>query len=377
MDNDVLLLIERMPKGLLATYQQIYDQISTHPSQKTIVDRAFLWLMYSNKPMDTEGVLDAICYSADHNQPAKKIEKARFLKLCKNLIFFDAPDDRFRFCHASVSEYIGESLWTPGNAHCYAAKTCLRLLFLVYGEPKDPEWNSQRPGRDGIAAKDDGRAIKESVISPTSSTFYPYCRDNWFHHVKRHEAIAPNPSQIDPNLNSLLKSFLNSPLQSGQVYERWHGDLANNATLERDPFKLLFEHLPTDNDSPFIGDISPSTLPILAMCRFAIGTSLLVDEWSITEEVSSLVNGRGDTLLTLAVQGGSLQICDALVKCKVSIDHNGSIYSALHYAANLNRLEIERLLLENGAPVDPKGYGALDTSPSRLRMVTSRWFKFL
>lgn len=341
MDDDVLFMIERMPKGLLATYRYIYDQISTHPSQKTIVDRAFLWLMYSNNGMDTEEVLEAICHDANHNRPAKKIEKDKFLKLCKNLVIFDASADRFRFCHASVSEYIADSLWTPEDSHCYAAKTCLRHLFLAYGEPAEATGDSSRPGRDGITTNVDGRMAKALVTSSDASRFHRYCGHNWFHHVQCYEAMA-SPSQLDANLISLLKSFLKSPLQSGHVYKSWHREFSDNIEFEG-------HHVLT-------GDISPPDLPILAMCFFAIGTSLLADGWwNVTEECSSLLNSKGDTLLILAVLGGSLRICEALVESGVHIDHIGSTYSALHYAAYFGRFEIARLLLENAATVNIKG----------------------
>ncbi|KAJ6032419.1 Mur ligase C-terminal, partial [Penicillium herquei] len=336
MDDDVDLQIEKMPKGLLGTYQQIYDQISIHSSQKTIVDRAFLWLMYSNEAMYTEELLDAVCYGANHNYSEKKLGRDKFLKLCKNLVVFDESANRFRFCHASVSEYIADSLWPPENAHCYAAKTCLRFLLLMYAEPADATRGKSQPGSDEITSSDDEMVYKESVPFFRSRIFRGYCRHNWFHHVQRCEAVAPDPGRLDPNLISLLKSFLKSPLQSGQVYKSWCRDI-----MKEDPF--LYDGL------------SPSSLPILAMCRFAIGTSLLADGWwSINEEISSQVNSENDTLLILAVQGGSLQICEALVESNAPLEHPGRFYSALHHAARLNRPEIAQLLLENGAAVDLK-----------------------
>jgi ankyrin repeat protein len=342
MDEDVRSCVARMPKGLSKTYQQIYNQISAHENQKLVVDRAFIWVMCSFGPMTGEQLLAAIRHDENHNHLGSKITTNRLLSLCKNLLVFDELSNCFRFCHASVSEYIEDELWNSQRAHCYAAKSCLRFLLLAYGEPASSVPTSRHRNNE-TTTQNNTKGTENSVIFEEDYPFHHYSRDLWMHHVQHQEPVEQNADESVSELITLLKAFLNSPTNGGTVYKKWY------EKIRRDRWAYL--NLPLAVSYAALEDISPPTLPILAMCRFALDT-VLTDWWKRDEMFLPHLNEENESPLILAVKASCLPICDRLLTREASIDHCGKDLNALAAAALDGNLEMTRLLIEQGATVD-------------------------
>jgi hypothetical protein len=90
-----------MSKGLPQTYKKIYAQISAGEDQKTVVDRAFIWVIRSYGPMGSKRLLAAIRHDEDHDEPEEQNDTNTLLGLFRDLLVFDQPSNRFRFSHLS------------------------------------------------------------------------------------------------------------------------------------------------------------------------------------------------------------------------------------------------------------------------------------
>ncbi|KAJ5506613.1 Mur ligase C-terminal [Penicillium expansum] len=339
----LLRRISRMPQGLTRTYKEIYEQISADEDQKIVVDRAFLWVMCSYGPMRSEQLLAAIRHDENHNELEEVIDKNTLLSLCKNLLVFDQPLNRFRFCHASVSEYIENELWNSQRAHCYAAKSCLRFLMLAYGEPAASTVPKSGYEELMITTQKDPELHEDSVIFSRDYPFHFYSRHHWMRHIQRQEYIALDSNRFDYPLNALLREFLSSPSRSGPVYQAWHQDVSDDVRLIRDT--AIFTDFST------LEDISPPTLPILAVCRFSFNT-ILQDWWDRDDMFLTYFNKQNETPLIIAVRAGCISICEKLLNRKAFVDHSGDRSSALATAAFDGKLGIARLLIQKGATVD-------------------------
>lgn len=356
----ILRRISRMPKGLTRTYKEIYEQISADEDQKIVVDRAFIWVMCSYGPMRSEQLLSAIRHDENHNELEEEIDTTMLLSLCKNLLVFDEPLNRFRFCHASVSEYIEKELWNSQRAHCYAAKSCLRFLMLAYGEPALSTVPESRYEDVMIRTQEDPKIDEDSVILSRDYPFHFYSRHHWMRHIQRQEYLAPK--EFDYPLNTLLREFLNSPSESGTVYQAWHQDVSDDVRLIRD--SAIF------TDYLTLQDISPPTLPIFAVCRFSFNT-ILKDWWERDDMFLTYRNKDNESPLIIAVKAGCISICEKLLNRKASVDHFGNQFkvtfatdqfTALATAVYDEKLDIARLLIEKGATVDLALHGQVGSA---------------
>lgn len=293
--------------------------------------------------MRSEQLLAAIRHDENHNELEEVIDKNTLLSLCKNLLVFDQPLNRFRFCHASVSEYIENELWNSQRAHCYTAKSCLRFLMLAYGEPAASTVPKSGYEELMITTQKDPELHEDSVIFSRDYPFHFYSRHHWMRHIQRQEYIALESNGFDYPLNALLREFLSSPSRSGPVYQAWHQDVSDDVRLIRDT--AIFTDFST------LEDISPPTLPILAVCRFSFNT-ILQDWWDRDDMFLTYFNKQNETPLIIAVRAGCISICEKLLNRQAFVDRSGDRSSALATAAFDGKLGIARLLIQKGATVD-------------------------
>lgn len=339
----MLRRIKKMPQGLTRTYKEIYEQISADEVQKTVVDRAFIWVMCSYGPMSSEQLLAAIRHDANHDELEEVIDTNTLLSLCKSLLVLDEPSNRLRFCHASVLEYIQRELWNSRNAHCYAAKSCLRFLMLVYGEPA-PETVSVAKADDSSISSDEDLSLQEDpTILSRDYPFHFYSRHHWMRHIQHHEQFALTSEEFDYPLNTLLKAFLKSPTKCGTAYRAWFEDVSKDVWLSRDT--AIF------TDAVTLDYISPPTRPILAICRFSFHTTLK-DWWNRDEMFLPYQNSKEETPLIVAARAGCNPICEKLLDRKADLGHHGMRFTALGTAAYYGHFETARLLIQRGASVD-------------------------
>jgi hypothetical protein len=63
------------------------------------------------------------------------VDEDLLLELCNNLLVIDSQRKVWRFSPLSVMEYFEDNHWGLRQAHCHAAKVCLKLLIKTYENP--------------------------------------------------------------------------------------------------------------------------------------------------------------------------------------------------------------------------------------------------
>ncbi|KAH8761659.1 hypothetical protein F5883DRAFT_631123 [Diaporthe sp. PMI_573] len=329
----VKILLERsqgirlgeLPSGLKEAYDRIYNEIAKHDHAKDLVDRACMWVMSARTRLGSEELLSAIRVSSDPDtiDLADKMTESYLQDLSSNLLVLDSQWKIWRFSHFSVAEYFEKNHWTLLQAHCQAAKVCLKLLIETYKEP--------RSGRvDSSVDKRDTDSRTRYIFDP-KHPFQKYCRHQWIKHVQTQEG-----HDADPVLAGLLKTFLGSPQESSLQYRQWYRRVKRecwNPYMGRQNMGIL----PCGIN---VEEVSPENAAILAMCRFSFYT-LLLDWWESAVIALSQKNSRGDNLLTLAVAAGSKPVCELLIKRGMHVNmQNGAYSSALAAASYLGRIKI-------------------------------------
>ncbi len=241
-------------------------------------------------------------------------------------------------------EYFEESHWNLRQAHCHAAKVCLKLLIETYSKPDS---GSAAGGSD-----DECNAEQRELFDP-KHPLQIYSRHHWMSHVHTQEGEA-----TDSALVRILKAFLGSPGESSSQYRRWYHQIDSDGWRSK-PSTSPFLNIRAD-------EISPENTSILAMCRFSLFTPLS-DWWDKAEIAFSQTNSRGDNVLTLAVKAGCKSICEVLIKRGMQVDMPGGVYgSPLAAAAYCGRTEIVEFLVEKGAnvnmPLQSGDYGSALTA---------------
>src|SRR5687767_13651681 len=92
----------RLPTGLKATYDEIYGKIQArHEHDKTLADRAFMWVMCAYEPPSSEELLSAIRPDSERDafDLSEGIAESQLLHLCNNLLVLDSHRNVWRFSH--------------------------------------------------------------------------------------------------------------------------------------------------------------------------------------------------------------------------------------------------------------------------------------
>ncbi|OCL11473.1 hypothetical protein AOQ84DRAFT_386815, partial [Glonium stellatum] len=326
----------KLPIGLKGAYQEIYGKIAArNEHEKVLADRAFMWVMCSCKPLNSDELLGAIRLD-QHNDTfslADEIDEDLMLDLCSNLLVIDSQRKVWRFSHLSVTEYFEENHWDLREAHCYAAKTCLSLLIEAYKEPR-LEIASENSDNDWTENSSiDSQKAPHNIFAP-AHPLQIYVRHHWVVHVQANEG-----QEVDSVLSRLLKIFLGSPEESSVQYRKWYRQVEPDSF--REPTTSVFNSIDID-------EIAPEHTSLFAMCRFSLYTTLL--DWWVTAEIDlSQTNSKGDNLLVLAAVAGSKSICETLVKQGIPVNillRSGQYGSALAAAAYGGRAEIVRFLVQ-------------------------------
>jgi ankyrin repeat protein len=343
----------KLPGDLNATYDEIYNEIKHKDEHdRALADRAFMWVMCACKPLSSEELISAIRLDSEKDifDLSDKITESQLLHLCNNLLVIDSRRRVWKFSHLSVTEYFEDNHWGLRQAHCYAAKICLRLLMETYKEPRTGSVDRLGHGHD-----DKSRA--RDIFDPKHS-LQKYSRHHWITHVQTQEE-----QEADPVLAGLLKTFLGSPGESSLQYREWF------LQVSADRLRLstsVFSYINMD-------EISPKNSAVFAMCYFSF-YALLSDWWRDAEIPLSHTNSEGDNLLTLAAAAGCRPICEALIKRGVQVNlqsrkvgsgvvnQTRGYGSALAAAATGGHTETVNYLVEQGADVNLQlqtgGYGS-------------------
>ncbi|KAK4867436.1 hypothetical protein LT330_000946 [Penicillium expansum] len=137
--------VQKLPKGLRSTYDDIFQEIQDlEESDYHLVRRAMMWVTCADTPLSSEELLCAIRMIPQQNglHLSSCISEDSLLSLCRNLLVIDSQTNKWRPSHASVVDYLESFHWKIIDAHIYAATTCVAFLL----EPLDRQ--KETPGSD-------------------------------------------------------------------------------------------------------------------------------------------------------------------------------------------------------------------------------------
>ena len=359
----------KLPGGLKEAYDEIYGEIAARDAhEKTLADRAFMWVMCAVTPLNNDELFDAVRRDGISTELADEVDEDLLLDICNNLLVLDSQRHVWRFSHLSVQEYFESHHWSLWDAHSLASKVCLVFLIETFKDPESTIKSKQEPSKEPVAKPEEsggkptvgqegdstpgsGDTSPASFGSPRTignpkHTFQRYVGYNWTSHVQANEGRTP-----EPELVRLLKAFLGSPSEGSEQYRVWHKRLSEGWLSETSSLFILL----------LFGDMSMAQpvakypgVPVWVMCQFGFYTPLL-DWWQEAEIDISQTNKIGQNLLIAAIDGGCKPICEILVARGVPVDAlmpKGNFGSALAAAAASGLVEIVDFLVKQGADVN-------------------------
>ncbi|KAJ5535881.1 hypothetical protein N7513_009067 [Penicillium frequentans] len=338
-EADIRSRLGKLPPGLKNAYDEIYGKVTISPHAKVLVDRACKWVISACKPLNSDELLSAITIDCENDTSGfrKETDESCLQALCNNLLVLDSERRVWRVTHLSVVEYFENHHWSLRQAHCHAAKVCLRLLNVKY---KSPVYHIN------IEGSGDKHEAEVPNMNDVADHFQTYVRYHWVNHVRTYEEQGAKEEQgAEPSLAELLKKFLGSPNESSFQYRTWY------RSLDDAPWNWPRSSFLAGVDKR---KISPEEVTIYAMCRFSLSI-LLRDWWDNAEITFRQENMNGENLLTIAAAAGCKSICETLVKrgLKAKITLSSEEYGrALAAAASRGHLDIARFLVEEGAKPD-------------------------
>jgi ankyrin repeat protein len=335
-ESDILWRLGRLPGDLEKAYDELYAMIRAQPGSAPVVaERAIKWVMCSMMPLSPRQLLAAACQDteSDDIRPVD-VDIDFVLHVCRNLLVVDMRQSTCGFSHLSVQEYFETRVWTLSQAHAHATKTCLVLLSV---EQHQLDIYTPRPP----LASDCTTRQPDTDASKPIHFLLLYAIRFWPVHVQKH-----GEEYIDSRLVALLKAFLGSIDSSSRSYQRWYN--MYNAGLP--PGVLLSSYRDVRVRLP------PSTCATFAICFYGFD-KILDDWWDRGLAAPNRRNEDGDTLLHLAVVGGSSRLTRKLLDYGLDVNACGSLRSGspLTVAAGNGYMHILKLLLDAGADVNQPG----------------------
>jgi len=334
--EDVKEYLGKLPPDLEATYKQLFVAIqSQRGSRPHIAARAFQWIMSSIIPLSPDRLLAAVCQDPEKDEVNEVTVDIDFiLGACRNLLVVDRVQNKCRFAHLSIQEYLEQNHWTPHESNTLVTKVCL----LVLQTPD--EWTHGTSGslilQQSSAVPDD---YETSNRAYAMSTLLSYSRFYWVSHIKEHEK-----GEIDDRVAMLLKRFLGSMDASSPAYQRW---------FEQSPRVHSYHSQVVDLSTR----LRPSTSASFAVACFGFH-GLLSDWWKLGFTNIDQQNEFGDSLLVLAAESWSAETVRKVLQMGANVNALGGRYgSALNCALNQGQRSIIELLLKNEAEVNFRDFG--------------------
>ncbi|KAF4995982.1 hypothetical protein FDECE_12608 [Fusarium decemcellulare] len=309
----------KLPRGLTATYQDIWSQILQSPWRRDRAPRVIQWMIVSDGKLETDFLAEIMEVDPTSNVPDAADEEladvAVISDIFYNLLIHDSLWDRWRFCHLSAREYFEERHDGLRHANAFVGACCLKLLVIP---PKS-----------------------RSLFSATH-----YARGNWFNHLRTIDDTEENTTQ---RVKCLLKMFLGSLSTGSPSFNNW--------VKEVSPLQLMSPKKATDmrfsvQILPWLYPRrSPEEIvraPMLAAC-YSIPGHLLSDWWLETELDLDICGSDGKSLLELSLRGRT-SVWKYLLRRNVSVD-NGSM-TPLRVAIEMGNTEAIDALLASGADIN-------------------------
>ncbi|UPK94871.1 hypothetical protein LCI18_005806 [Fusarium solani-melongenae] len=321
-ENDIRDRLGKLPKDLRSSYDEIYRRIQDRPEYSRVRTlRALKWVTGSIRPLTTKELLAAIRLDPDKEEVDEpgEVTEEQLLGWCANLLIRDQRKSYLRSvtiwrpCHLSVVEYL-EDRFTMPSAHLFV--TLANLFFLVVQPDED----------DSLSA-----------LSYSAGT-------EWMKYVQSYDRASIDfTCAPHDRVTTMLKRFLGSPTQSSDAYVQWLRDSYNVGPSVTSRLYPRAQEL--DKNSP-----------LFAICLHPIFYPLR--DWWESDDVEFdhlVLDGEGESLLTIAAGSGCIPICDSLIRrgTPVNPEKHGRPYgSPLVAAAVEGHAHMIEFLLERGAHVD-------------------------
>jgi hypothetical protein len=132
-----------MPTSLEAHYDRILHNIP-HPHMITVVGRAITWLIFSERPMSSIELIDALAFDFETEplrfDAGERMQREALLDACSGFVTVSEEmyTDRIKLAHASVKEYFlsakgprelyGHQGFSDQTGHHLLARTCIAYL---------------------------------------------------------------------------------------------------------------------------------------------------------------------------------------------------------------------------------------------------------
>ncbi|KAI3545421.1 hypothetical protein CSPX01_05065 [Colletotrichum filicis] len=352
---DVEKRLKQLPKGLLASYEEICSQQDGHAFD--ILMRAAMWVKWAETPLPTKVLLQVVklpfCKSHEEFKAAlnqESITETGLGNICRHLIIFDEiPSEKraedvehcnWRFPHASVAEFFDNKLnhWNENeNSELYIATS----LLLQASSPREHE-DREEGSYKGIAElrASPGHLRSRPLLSPAVAnvnfTFSAYAHTSWSDFVRSIYKRLPRTQELSGVLGYCLG--LGDTADTSSF--RYQSDLNGKGALRR---KWLLQNYE---------EMQPWCNPVFAACGLG-SLDLLEHLRRIGYVFDEAVPGQTDSFLSIAARQGYEEICSFLIdngaKINVMDEHSVAWYNSypLHHACGT--LSTVKLLLSKGA----------------------------
>jgi len=315
-ESDIRNRLGKLPKGLTASYNEIYTSIQTQEGSKPdIANRVFQWITASVEPLHADALVAAVCQDADNDEPQPvDIDIEFVLGACRNLVVVN----QFSICqfsHLSVQEYFEDQ-------HRGLVDQAPKIVATVYLSLLNHPSNWESSSTESL-----GRLLN-------------YARSFWPTQLRNIGELA-----VDDRPTIMLQKFIGSADQSGPAYRSWY----------RVYGKTLHEHRFSFRDILYTNFnlLNPSDSALLPVCLFGF-EHIMVERCKVGKLDANQQNSIGSSLLALAIQGGKEAIVQLLLDkgADVNAQLGGYFGSALAAAVRQGNEAIVRLLLDKGADVN-------------------------
>ncbi|KIJ08327.1 hypothetical protein PAXINDRAFT_18537 [Paxillus involutus ATCC 200175] len=107
--GEIRTTLKSLPSSLDKTYERILYTIDQHESQKTLIQRALVWLVAALQPLDLSFIMEALKIDLERQTLDDDIvptHKIVLLDACGSLVTHDVETDIVSLSHFSVKEYL-------------------------------------------------------------------------------------------------------------------------------------------------------------------------------------------------------------------------------------------------------------------------------
>ncbi|OHE96483.1 hypothetical protein CORC01_08246 [Colletotrichum orchidophilum] len=324
---DVKQRLEQLPKGLVASYEEIYSRQDDHALM--ILMRVSMWVKWARSPLDTASLLHAVrlSFSQTGDQfnlalDEETTSEAELANICRHLIIKEDGfnNERWKFPHASIAEYFDAKL----NTWTHNAERDVATLLLLQASLTT----------DQAADQNEGDNAPHMVVDGASDIdFCQYATRNWLNYVRNIYRKCPDTKEISDVLRYCL-SLGDTVDPSGFQHQ-------TSLTDKETPRRLL--------SSSYHGGMFSHSNPIFAIC--VLGSFDLLEYLHLIGVDLNQTTKDGDSLLSVAAKSGHHKLCEFLIDHGVEVNdlNETSGWSPLHHACQFGHSTIVKLLLEKNA----------------------------